>query len=66
MHSKQTRSPGQSLIKKEKFNELLLKITNDMAASQTLDNALETLVEITTSTIGGERGTIFLNDEKSK
>ena len=66
MHSKQTRSAGQSLIKKEKFNELLLKITNDMAASQTLDNALETLVEITTSTIGGERGTIFLNDENSK
>ena len=66
MHSKQTRSAGQSLIKKEKFNELLLQITNDMAASQTLDNALETLVEITTSTIGGERGTIFLNDENSK
>ena len=66
MHSKQTRSAGQSLIKKEKFNELLLKITNDMAASQTLDNALEILVENTTSTIGGERGTIFLNDENSK
>ncbi len=66
MHSTQTRSAGQSQIKKEKFNELLLKITNDMAASQTLDNALETLVEITTSTLGAERGTIFLNDENSK
>ena len=66
MHSTQTRSAGQSQIKKEKFNELLLRITNDMAASQTLDNALETLVEITTSTLGAERGTIFLNDENSK
>ena len=66
MHSTQTRSAGQSQIKKEKFNELLLKITNDMAASKTLDDALETLVGITSSTIGGERGTIFLNDENSQ
>ena len=66
MPSTQTRSVGQSLTKREKFNELLLKITNDMAASQTLDDALETLVGITSSTIGGERGTIFLNDENSQ
>ena len=66
MPSTQTRSVDQSLTKREKFNELLLKITNDMAASQTLDDALETLVGITSSTIGGERGTIFLNDENSQ
>ena len=66
MPSTQIRSVGQSLTKREKFNELLLKITNDMAASQTLDDALETLVGITSSTIGGERGTIFLNDENSQ
>ena len=66
MPSTQTRSVGQSLTKREKFNELLLKITNDMAASQTLDDALETLVGITSSTIGGERGTIFLNDKNSQ
>ena len=29
---------------------------------KSLDEALETLVKITTSTIGAERGTIFLND----
>lgn len=66
MPSTQTRSGTHSLTRKEKFNELLLKITNDMAASQNLDDALETLVEITTSAIGGERGTIFLNDENSQ
>jgi adenylate cyclase len=37
-----------------------------MAASKNLDEALETLVDITTSAIGGERGTIFLNDENSQ
>ncbi|MEC7927013.1 MAG: GAF domain-containing protein [Candidatus Neomarinimicrobiota bacterium] len=66
MPNTQTRSVGQSLTKREKFNELLLKITNDMAASKTLDDALETLVGITSSTIGGERGTIFLNDKNSQ
>ena len=66
MPSTHTRSRTQSLTRKEKFNELLLQITNDMAASRNLDEALETLVEITTSTIGGERGTIFLNDENSQ
>ena len=66
MPNTQTRSVGQSLAKREKFNELLLKITNDMAASKTLDDALETLVGITSSTIGGERGTIFLNDKNSQ
>ena len=66
MPNTQTRSVGQSLAKRENFNELLLKITNDMAASKTLDDALETLVGITSSTIGGERGTIFLNDKNSQ
>ncbi len=66
MPSTLTRSRMQSLTRKEKFNDLLLQITNDMAASKNLDEALETLVDITTSAIGGERGTIFLNDENSQ
>lgn len=41
---------------------MLLQVTNDLAKTKTLDEALETLVKITTSTIGAERGTIFLND----
>ena len=33
----------------------------DLAKTKSLDEALETLVKITTGTIGAERGTIFLN-----
>ena len=41
---------------------MLLQVTTDLAKTKSLDEALETLVKITTSTIGAERGTIFLND----
>ena len=43
----------------------MLKLTNDLAVSATLDDALERLVEITTTTINADRGTIFLNDERT-
>ena len=33
---------------------------DDLAKTKSLDEALETLVKITTSTIGAERGTIFV------
>ena len=46
----------------ERFSDMLLQVTTDLAKTKTLDEALETLVKITTSTIGAERGTIFLND----
>ena len=46
----------------ERFSDMLLQVTNDLAKTKSLDEALETLVKITTSTIGAERGTIFLND----
>jgi adenylate cyclase len=45
-----------------RFAEMLLQVTNDLAKTKSLDEALEVLVKITTSTIGAERGTIFLND----
>ena len=48
------------------FSELLLQVNNDLAVTETLDQALESLVNITTSIIGTERGTIFLNDAKSE
>ena len=41
---------------------MLLQVTTDLAKTKSLDEALETLVKITTTTIGAERGTIFLND----
>jgi len=45
--------------------QLLLKVNNDMAVTDSLDTALETLVSIVANTIGAERGTIFLNDDKT-
>ena len=55
----------KNMVGSDKFAQLLLNVNNDLAATTTLDSALETLVNITTKTIGAERGTIFLNDEKS-
>ena len=49
----------------QQFTELLLNLTNDLATSSTLDEALERLVEITTTTLNADRGTIFLNDERT-
>ena len=45
--------------------ELLLSVSNRLAMSKTLDEALDTLVEITTTTIGAERGAIFFNDSRT-
>jgi len=55
----------KNLLTSDKFAQLLLKVNNDLASTKSLDVALETLVSITTTTIGAERGTIFLNDNKS-
>ena len=48
-----------------RFSEMLLQVTNDLARTKSLDEALEVLVKITTTTIGAERGTIFLNDSST-
>jgi adenylate cyclase len=45
--------------------DLLLSVSNRLALSPTLTDALVALVEITTTTIGAERGSIFLNDPKT-
>ena len=45
--------------------ELLLSVSNRLALSRTLTEALDTLVELTAATIGAERGSIFLNDPTS-
>ena len=45
--------------------ELLLSVSSRLAMSKTLTEALDTLVEITTATIGAERGSIFLNDTQT-
>ena len=48
-----------------RFSDMLLQVTTDLAKTKSLDEALETLVKITTTTIGAERGTIFLNDSST-
>ncbi len=59
------KSRTKSIVGTDKFAQLLLNVNNDLAGTKNLDNALETLVSITTSTIGAERGTIFLNNDKT-
>ena len=57
---------NKAKIKDSELSELLLRVNNDLAVTETLDQALESLVNITTSIIGTERGTIFLNDPKTE
>jgi adenylate cyclase len=45
--------------------ELLLSVSNKLAAHQTLDEQLQTLMEMTNSVLGAERGTLFLNDNQT-
>jgi adenylate cyclase len=42
--------------------ELLLEVTRRMAGYETLDEVLKALVEMTTTEINAERGSLFLND----
>lgn len=49
----------------KEFFKLLLQVYRDVARTASLSDALLSLVDLTTSTIGCERGTIFLNDESS-
>jgi adenylate cyclase len=45
-----------------KLAELLLDVSNKLGATPTLAEALRTLVQITVTTIGAERGSVFLHD----
>ena len=45
--------------------ELLLSVSNKLAAYQTLDEQLQTLIDMTYSVLGAERGTLFLNDNQT-
>jgi adenylate cyclase len=45
--------------------ELLLSVSNRLASHQTLDEQLETLVDMVTTVLGAERGSLFLNDPQS-
>src|SRR4030042_345829 len=45
--------------------ELLLDISKTIAAFETVDEILRTLVEITTHELKADRGTVFLNDSET-
>ncbi len=67
---KQGGKPGQSnfsIAKERKLQqtETLLNISKKMAAVETLGEVLEALVDVTVSELNADRGTIFLNDDKT-
>jgi adenylate cyclase len=59
-------SPKQPVIQ-DRLNQaqILLGISDRIAALESLDEILETLVSITSTQVGAERSTIFLNDDRS-
>ena len=51
--------------KRLRHAEILLNVSKKVAAIETLDEILETLIEMTSWEIGCERGTLFLNDPQT-
>jgi adenylate cyclase len=62
---KKTGGKGGSLESRLQRAEMLLNVSRRVAAIETLDEVLETLVEMTTYELAAERGTLFLNDPDS-
>ncbi len=52
--------------RKPRLAELLLDVSNSIAVAGTLGEALDELVNLTVSAIGAERGSIFLNDPRTR
>jgi len=61
------KSSGASAAQKRRLREteLLLEISRKMSAMDSLDTVLNVLVEMTTSELGAERGSLFLNDPET-
>lgn len=63
--SRKSSDPSARLAladKKLKQAEMLLAVSRKVAAIESLDEILKTLVEMTTYELGAERGSLFLND----
>ncbi|HVT05298.1 MAG TPA: GAF domain-containing protein [Thermoanaerobaculia bacterium] len=61
-----TQPPGRSgEASRLRHAELMLEVTRRMAVVDSLDDVLYTLVALTTTQIGAERGSLFLNDEST-
>lgn len=60
-----SESPRPRARAKMRLAEQLLEVSNRLAISADLREALEILVQLTTSALGAERGSVFLNDAGS-
>src|ERR1039457_954888 len=58
-------NPSPAVRGRLKLVELLLDVSRRMAAYDSLDDVLRTLVEMTTAELDAERGTLFLNDPET-
>src|SRR5260370_35203478 len=56
---------SQSHRKQFQEMELLLRVAKQVAVIDTLDELLSTIVEISATETGADRGTLFLNDENT-
>ncbi|MDO8720884.1 MAG: GAF domain-containing protein [Syntrophales bacterium] len=61
----QKPAAGHAPDRKRNETELLLDISKTIAAFETLDEILHTLVEVTSRELNTDRGTIFLNDSET-
>jgi len=60
-----TDTKGESTRRGERQTELLLEIATRVAAAESLNEILRYIVEVSATQTGAERGTLFLNDEKT-
>ncbi len=62
---KKPAAEGSDTRRRLRHAELLLEVTRRMAGYGTLDEVLNALVDMTTSELNAERGSLFLNDPDS-
>jgi adenylate cyclase len=60
--SKQTAVDSEQIVERLRRAEMLLDLSRTVSALESLDDILDVLVTITTTELGAERGTLFLND----
>ena len=62
-----TRTPARRQTQKERLRqmEVLLKISSLVSAKESLDDILETLLQITNQEIGAERSSLFVHDDRT-
>ncbi|MFT4676593.1 MAG: adenylate cyclase [Patiriisocius sp.] len=60
--SKQTAADSEQAVERLRRAEMLLDLSRTVSALESLDDILDVLVTITTTELGAERGTLFLND----